>query len=49
MTEINQSSNNAVRPKQRDHRYKRFWKKAQTPLQLVIAQIIGWALRKWLG
>jgi hypothetical protein len=25
------------------------WPKIKTPLQLTLAQLVGWALRKWLG
>jgi hypothetical protein len=25
------------------------WPKVKTPLQLILGQVIGWALRKWLG
>jgi hypothetical protein len=25
------------------------WPKIKTPLQLIASQIIGWAIRRWLG
>lgn len=25
------------------------WPKIKTPLQLILSQVIGWAIRKWLG
>ncbi len=31
------------------HWWKRLWPKAKVPLQLTAGQLIGWALRKWLG
>lgn len=25
------------------------WPKIKTPLQLIISQVIGWAIRRWVG
>jgi len=37
------------RPQGRSERWKQLWQKVKTPLQLLVGQIVGWALRKYLG
>lgn len=33
----------------RPRSWAEIWPKIKTPLQLILSQVIGWALRKWLG
>lgn len=49
MTKIDETSTDSVQLQQRDERWKELWQKTKTPLQLIIGQLIGCALRKWLG
>jgi hypothetical protein len=49
MTKTDETSTLGAQTERQDQPWKQLWPKVKTPLQLIITQLIGWALRKWLG
>lgn len=49
MTKTDEITTLGAQTERRDEPWKRLWPKVKTPLQLIIAQLIGWALRTWVG
>ena len=36
-------------PSESDERWNRFRRNAWIPVQVIFGQLVGWALRRWLG
>ncbi|MGH4023379.1 MAG: hypothetical protein ACRDRV_02210 [Pseudonocardiaceae bacterium] len=49
MNETDHTSTHGAQTELHDQPWKRRWQKIKTPLQLITAQLIGWALHKWWG
>jgi hypothetical protein len=49
MTKIDESAAGRDEPQPRYERWKGTWQKVKIPVQIVIGQFIGWALRHLLG
>jgi hypothetical protein len=49
MIKVNQTPADRVELPQRHDRWKAIWRKVKIPLQIVFGQIIGLAVRHWLG
>lgn len=49
MTNTDKTPSPSAHIERRDGLRQRLWPKVKTPVQLITTQLIGWALRKWLG
>ena len=49
MPDTNNHLNRGERRPYLPRTWAEMWPKIKTPLQLTLAQLVGWALRKWLG